>query len=69
MSDNSWYKYYGKHNSRFSNLFGSGKNVSAHTRVAYIADIQEFARFLNNNNFIKNHDEIINVEPENIGNI
>jgi integrase/recombinase XerC len=42
------------------------KNVSAHTRVAYIADIQEFARFLNNNNFIKNHDEIINVEPENI---
>ena len=42
------------------------RNVSAHTRVAYIADIQEFARFLHNNNFIKNQDEIINVEPENI---
>ena len=42
------------------------RNVSAHTRVAYIADIQEFARFLHNNNFIKSHDEIINVEPENI---
>jgi integrase/recombinase XerC len=42
------------------------RNVSAHTRVAYIADIQEFARFLHNNNFIKSQDEIINVEPENI---
>ena len=42
------------------------KNVSAHTRIAYIADIQEFARFLHNNNFIKSQDEIINVEPENI---
>ena len=42
------------------------RNVSAHTRVAYIADIQEFTRFLHNNNFIKSQDEIINVEPENI---
>ena len=42
------------------------RNVSAHTRVAYIADIQEFARFLHNNNFVKSQDEIINVEPENI---
>ena len=42
------------------------RNVSAHTRVAYIADIQEFARFLHNNNFIKSQDEIINAEPENI---
>jgi integrase/recombinase XerC len=42
------------------------RNVTAHTRVAYIADIQEFVRFLHNNNFIKNQDEIINVEPENI---
>ena len=42
------------------------KNVSAHTRVAYIADIQEFARFLHNNNFIKSQNEIITVEPENI---
>ena len=42
------------------------RNVSAHTRVAYIADIQEFARFLQNNNFIKSQDEIINAEPENI---
>jgi integrase/recombinase XerC len=42
------------------------RNVSAHTRTAYIADIQEFARFLNNNNFIKRQDEIIDVEPENI---
>jgi len=42
------------------------KNVSAHTRIAYIADIQEFARFLHNNNFIKSQDEIINMGPETI---
>ena len=42
------------------------RNVSAHTRAAYISDIQEFARFLHDNNFIKSQDEIINVEPENI---
>jgi integrase/recombinase XerC len=42
------------------------KNVSAHTKVAYIADIQEFVRFLQNNNFIKNSDELINVGPETV---
>lgn len=42
------------------------RNVSAHTRIAYIADIQEFTRFLHNNNFIKSQNEIINVETENI---
>jgi integrase/recombinase XerC len=42
------------------------RNVSAHTRIAYIADIQDFAGFLQNNNIIKNRDEIINVEPETI---
>ncbi|PKN07328.1 MAG: tyrosine recombinase XerC [Deltaproteobacteria bacterium HGW-Deltaproteobacteria-7] len=40
------------------------RNVSGHTRTAYIADVQEFIRFLTDNNFIKNQDEIINVEPE-----
>ena len=42
------------------------RNVSAHTRTAYIADIQEFACFLHNNNFIKRQDEIFDAEPENI---
>jgi integrase/recombinase XerC len=42
------------------------RNVSAHTRAAYMSDIQEFARFLHNNNIIKIRDEITNVEPENI---
>jgi integrase/recombinase XerC len=42
------------------------KNVSVHTKIAYIADIQEFARFLQDNNFIKNQDEIINAETETI---
>ncbi len=40
------------------------RNVSNHTRTAYIADILEFARYLVDNNFIKEKDEIINVEPE-----
>ena len=42
------------------------RNVSPHTRTAYIADIQEFTCFLHNNNFIKRQDDIFDVEPENI---
>jgi integrase/recombinase XerC len=42
------------------------RNVSTHTRIAYIADIQEFSRFLQNNSFIKTPDEIIDAGPENI---
>lgn len=42
------------------------KNVSAHTCIAYLADIREFNSFLLDNNFIKNQDEIINAEPETI---
>ena len=42
------------------------RNVSVHTRKAYIADIQEFARFLHSNSFIKKTDEIIKMELETI---
>lgn len=42
------------------------RNVSVHTRIAYISDIQDFARFLQDNYIIKNRDEIINIEPETI---
>ncbi|MGP8154293.1 MAG: tyrosine recombinase XerC [Smithella sp.] len=42
------------------------KNVSAHTSMAYLADIHEFTSFLLDNNFIENPDEIINMEPETI---
>ena len=42
------------------------KNVSAHTCIAYLADIHEFTSFLLDNDFIKNQDEIINAEPETI---
>jgi integrase/recombinase XerC len=42
------------------------RNVSVHTRKAYIADIQEFTRFLHSNSFIKKMDEIIKMEPETI---
>lgn len=40
------------------------RNVSVHTRTAYIADVQDFASFLQNNNIIKNRDEIISVESK-----
>jgi integrase/recombinase XerC len=40
------------------------RNFSAHTKTAYIADVQEFARFLSDNNFIKNDDEIIKADTE-----
>jgi integrase/recombinase XerC len=42
------------------------KNVSAHTKIAYLADIREFISFLNDNNFIKEQNEVINVETETI---
>jgi integrase/recombinase XerC len=40
------------------------RNVSSHTQKAYIADLQEFIHFLQNNSFVKKKDEVINVEPE-----
>ena len=42
------------------------RNVSVHTQKAYVADIQEFTRFLHSNSFIKKTDEIIKMEPETI---
>ena len=42
------------------------RNVSDHTRVAYIGDLEEFAEFLQKNNFIKNRDGIANVETETV---
>lgn len=48
----------------FQIYLGVERNVSGHTRIAYIADVQEFIRFLTDNNFIKNQEEIISVEPE-----
>lgn len=40
------------------------RNVSEHTEKAYIADIEEFALFLQKNDFIKNHDELSSVKVE-----
>ena len=42
------------------------RNVSEHTRTAYIADIKEFASFLQDNHFIKKQDEICDVGTDNI---
>jgi len=40
------------------------KNVSEHTQTAYIADIQEFARFLVEQQFVRQPDEIVSTQPE-----
>jgi len=40
------------------------KNVSPHTRTAYVSDIEEFSLFLRENNFIKDPDELIHAETE-----
>ena len=40
------------------------KNVSDHTKIAYIADIREFARYLADNSFVKDQEEIAGVKPE-----
>lgn len=40
------------------------KNVSEHTRTAYMADIQEFARFLLEHQFVRQPDEIVDTQPE-----
>ena len=42
------------------------RNVSEHTRVAYIGDLEEFAEFLQKNSFIKNREGIVSVEMETI---
>jgi integrase/recombinase XerC len=42
------------------------RNVSSHTRTAYVADVQEFSNFLLEKKYIKNQDEIINAEHETI---
>ncbi len=48
----------------FRNYLEVERNVSAHTRIAYIADVQDFAGFLQKSSIIKDQNEIINVEPE-----
>jgi integrase/recombinase XerC len=40
------------------------RNVSEHTKIAYVGDVQEFAGFLTDNNYIKKSDEMIAAEPE-----
>lgn len=40
------------------------RNVSEHTKTAYVADVKEFTGFLINNNFIKKQDEVIDIKPE-----
>jgi len=48
----------------FENYLNVEKNVSGHTRTAYVADLQEFTGFLTENLLIGNPDEIIDVTPE-----
>jgi len=50
----------------FQTYLTAERNVSEHTRVAYTSDLEEFAEFLQKNNFISNRDEIAGVETETI---
>lgn len=50
----------------FETYLTTERNVSEHTRLAYIGDVEEFAEFLQRNNFIKNCDGILNVETETV---
>jgi integrase/recombinase XerC len=42
------------------------RNVSNHTRLAYISDVEEFAGFLQKNDFIKDADGLSRVEAETV---
>jgi integrase/recombinase XerC len=42
------------------------RNVSDHTRLAYISDVEEFAGFLQKNEFIKDADSLPHVEAETV---
>lgn len=44
----------------------SERNVSEHTRMAYIKDVEEYAEFLQKNNFIDNIDGILNVAADTV---
>ena len=50
----------------FQTYLSTERNVSEHTRTAYIGDVEEFIEFLQNNNFIKNSDEILNVPTDTV---
>jgi integrase/recombinase XerC len=42
------------------------RNVSEHTRRAYVDDIKEYTTFLQRNDFIKSQDELPGIEPETV---
>lgn len=44
----------------------SERNVSEHTRMAYLKDVEEYAEFLQKNNFIDNIDGILNVAADTV---
>jgi integrase/recombinase XerC len=48
----------------FLNYLEVEKNVSKHTKTAYVADIHEFAGFLTDHDLIKNQDDVMNIDPE-----
>ncbi len=48
----------------FQTYLTAERNVSEHTRVAYMGDLEEFVGFLQKSNFIRTRDEIACVETE-----
>lgn len=50
----------------FQTYLTTERNVSEHTRMAYIKDVEEYAEFLQKNNFIDNIDGILNVAADTV---
>jgi integrase/recombinase XerC len=48
----------------FRTYLTAERNVSEHTERAYVDDLEEFVKFLQENNFIKNREGITSVEKE-----
>ncbi|HON59493.1 MAG TPA: tyrosine recombinase XerC [Smithella sp.] len=50
----------------FQNYLEVEKNVSEHTKTAYLADVREFLQYLTENKIIKREDEIVSADIEQI---
>ncbi|MEN6623193.1 MAG: tyrosine recombinase XerC [Smithella sp.] len=48
----------------FQTYLKTERNVSEHTRMAYIGDLEDFTEFLKKNGYLRNIAEIVNIEAE-----
>jgi integrase/recombinase XerC len=52
--------------SNFQNYLEVEKNVSEHTKIAYLADLKEFLNYLTENKIIKRESEVVSVDVDQI---